>query len=114
MSWSCGLQKGKYAFIVATHTDRAHIHNHFKCNSTLIDGAWKSKGFKRLGLALHKMSDMICREKGLFVIEPRPKSEMARRTDYLKRNGLRNRVSEDRNLRLIAHMILLIGEALCA
>ena len=86
MSGSCGLQKGKYAFIVATHTDRAHIHNHFKCNSTLIDGAWKSKGFKRPGLALHKMSDMICREKGLFVIEPRPKSEMARRTDYLKRN----------------------------
>ena len=26
--------KGKYSFIVATHTDRAHIHNHIVFNST--------------------------------------------------------------------------------
>ena len=29
--------KGKYAFIVATHTDREHIHNHIIYNSTALD-----------------------------------------------------------------------------
>ena len=30
--------KGKHAFIVATHTDREHIHNHIIFNSTALDG----------------------------------------------------------------------------
>lgn len=30
--------KGKHAFIVATHTDREHIHNHIIYNSTTLDG----------------------------------------------------------------------------
>ena len=29
--------KGKHAFIVATHVDRAHIHNHIIFNSTTLD-----------------------------------------------------------------------------
>ena len=29
--------KGKYAFLVATHTDREHIHNHIIYNSTALD-----------------------------------------------------------------------------
>lgn len=37
--------KGKYAFIVATHTDRAHIHNHILYNSTAVDGTRKFKNF---------------------------------------------------------------------
>ena len=35
--------KGRYSFIVATHTDRAHIHNHIVFNATSIDGT-KSSG----------------------------------------------------------------------
>lgn len=87
--------KGKYAFIVATHTDRAHIHNHIIFNSTSIDGTQKFRDFKRSGLALQKVSDMVCLENGLSVIEPRPKSERARRTDYPKRNSFRNVIRED-------------------
>ena len=37
--------KGKHAFIVATHTDRAHIHNHIIYNSTALDGTRKFKNF---------------------------------------------------------------------
>ncbi len=33
--------KGKYAFIVATHTDREHIHNHIIYNSTALDSTRK-------------------------------------------------------------------------
>lgn len=87
--------KGKYAFIVATHTDRAHIHNHIIFNSTSIDGTQKFRDFKRSGLALQKVSDMVCLENGLSVIEPKPKSERARRTDYPKRNSFRNVIRED-------------------
>lgn len=87
--------KGKYAFIVATHTDRAHIHNHIIFNSTSIDGTQKFRDFKRSGLALQKVSDMVCLENGLSVIEPRPKSERARRTDYPKRNSFRNVIRDD-------------------
>ena len=87
--------KGKYAFIVATHTDRAHIHNHIIFNSTSIDGTQKFRDFKRSGLALQKVSDMVCLENGLSVIEPRPKSEREKRTDYPKRNSFRNVIRED-------------------
>ena len=40
--------KGKHAFIVATHTDKAHIHNHIVFNSTAIDGSRKFKNFRKL------------------------------------------------------------------
>ena len=87
--------KGKYAFIVATHTDRAHIHNHIIFNSTSIDGTQKFRDFRRSGLALQKVSDMVCLENGLSVIEPRPKSERARRTDYPKRESFRDVIRDD-------------------
>ena len=37
--------KGKHAFIVATHTDRHHIHNHVIFNSTALDGTRKFRDF---------------------------------------------------------------------
>ena len=37
--------KGKYAFIVATHTDREHIHNHIIYNSTALDSTRKFRNF---------------------------------------------------------------------
>ena len=37
--------KGKYAFIVATHTDREHIHNHILYNSTALDSTRKFRDF---------------------------------------------------------------------
>ena len=33
--------KGKHAFIVATHTDREHIHNHIIYNSTTLDASFR-------------------------------------------------------------------------
>jgi hypothetical protein len=87
--------KGKYAFIVATHTDKAHIHNHVIFNSTSIDGTCKFRNFKRSGIALQKVSDMICLENGLSVIEPKPKNERTKRTDYPKRTSFRKTICKD-------------------
>ena len=60
---------GKHAFIVATHTDRPHIHNHIVFNSTALCCTKKFRDFKRSGMALQKVSDLLCLEHGLSVIE---------------------------------------------
>ena len=62
--------KGKYAFIVATHTDRAHVHNHIVFNSTSIDATRKFKNFWLSSFALQRVSDLICLENGLSMIAP--------------------------------------------
>ena len=42
--------KGKYAFLVATHTDREHIHNHIIYNSTALDCSRKFRDFLLSGV----------------------------------------------------------------
>lgn len=84
--------KGKYSFIVATHTDRAHIHNHIVFNSTSIDGKKKFRDFRRSGIALQKVSDLICLEHGLSVIEPVPYSERKKRTQFPAKANIRETI----------------------
>ncbi len=82
--------KGRHAFIVATHTDRAHIHNHIIFNSTALDCTRKFRNFFLSGLALQRVSDRLCLEHGLSVIEPRPYRERKKRTEYPKRTSNRD------------------------
>ena len=74
--------KGKYAFIVATHTDREHIHNHIIYNSTALDSIRKFRDFLLSGLAVQRLSDLICLEHQLSVIEIKPYRERQKRTLY--------------------------------
>ena len=87
--------KGKFAFIVATHTDRAHLHNHIVYNSVSMDGTKKFRDFRRSGLALQKVSDLICLENGLSVIAPVPYSERKKRTLFPKRESFRDLICSD-------------------
>ena len=87
--------KGKYAFIVATHTDRAHIHNHIIFNSTSLDATRKFKNFWLSSIALQRISDLICIEHGLSVIKPKPYRDRQRRTEYPKRENLRDEICRD-------------------
>ena len=64
MRWT----KGKYAFFVATHTDKAHIHNHIYYNSTSLDCTRKFRDFIGSGRAVRQLSDRICLENDLSVI----------------------------------------------
>jgi hypothetical protein len=82
--------KGNHAFIVATHIDRAHIHNHIIFNSTSLDCSRKFKNFFLSGLAVQRLSDMICLEHGLSVITPKPYKERAKRTVYPKKKSHRD------------------------
>jgi len=61
--------KGKYQFVVATHTDHAHIHNHIIFNSTSIDHTQKFRNFLGSSEAIRKISDKLCLENGLSIIE---------------------------------------------
>ncbi len=90
--------KGKYAFIVATHTDRAHVHNHIVFNSTSIDATRKFKNFWLSSFALQRVSDLICLENGLLVIAPKPYKERTKRTEYPRRVKNRDVLCEDIDL----------------
>lgn len=63
--------KGAHAFIVATHTDQKHIHNHIIFNSITLDCTRKFRDFYFSGIALRRISDLICLEHGLSVIKPK-------------------------------------------
>ena len=61
--------KGNHAFIVATHVDKAHIHSHIIFNSTELDCTRKFRDFLGSARALRRLSDQICLENGLSIIE---------------------------------------------
>ena len=84
--------KGKYAFIVATHTDREHIHNHIIYNSTALDSTRKFRDFLLSGLAVQRLSDLICLEHQLSVIEKKSYHERQKRTLYPPKESNRDRL----------------------
>jgi hypothetical protein len=68
--------KGRHAFVVATHIDRAHTHNHIIFNSTTIDCSRKFQNFWGSSKAIRHISDLLCAEHGLSIIEnPKPPHE---------------------------------------
>lgn len=61
--------KGRHAFLVCTHTDKKHIHNHIYWNSTALDCTRKFKNFIGSYRAVRRLSDLICAEHRLSVVE---------------------------------------------
>ena len=72
MRWA----KGRHAFIVTTHTDKQHIHSHIYYNSTTLDCTRKFRNFWGSSFALRRLSDRLCLENGLSIVEnPKPRSK---------------------------------------
>ncbi len=70
------ITKGNHSFIVATHIDRDHIYNHIIWNSTTLECNKKFRDFLGSGRAIAKISNIICLENGLSIIEnPKRKSK---------------------------------------
>ena len=90
MRWT----KGQHAFIVATHVDKAHIHNHIIYNSTALSCDRKFRNFWFSGVALQRVSDLVCLENGLSVIEPVKPSERVKRTEYPDRRSFREDIRD--------------------
>ena len=61
--------KGNNAFIVCTHTDKAHIHNHIIVSAVTLDHSRKFRNFWNSTKALHRLSDTICIENGYSIVE---------------------------------------------
>ncbi len=87
--------KGNHAFIVATHTDKTHIHNHIIFNSTNLSCDRKFRDSWFIALALQRLSDQVCLEHGLSVIKSRKVSEREKRTTYPERASFRDKIRED-------------------
>lgn len=94
MRWT----KGNHAFIVATHVDKAHIHNHIIYNSTTLDCYHKFRNFLFCSIALQRVSDLVCLEHGCSVIKPRKPGEREKRTVYPNRKSIRDKIREDIDL----------------
>ena len=81
--------KGRHAFTVSTHTDKAHIHNHIIFNSIDLDNTRKFKNFFFSGIALQRLSDILCFEHGYSIIQKKPYAERTKRTTFPKRHTIR-------------------------
>jgi hypothetical protein len=76
----------KYQVLVATHLDRDHLHNHLVCCSvSFIDGK-KFNDNKGAYARFRRLSDEICIENGLSVIE-KPKGKTPRQLHFAEKNG---------------------------
>ena len=65
MRWT----KGKYQFFVCTHADKNHIHNHIYYNSTSENSSRKFHNFLGSTFAVRRLSDRVCLEHDLSVIQ---------------------------------------------
>jgi len=61
--------KGNHAYIVCTHIDKEHIHNHIIWNSTDLDAERKFKNFWGSTRAVRRLNDTICVENGYSIVE---------------------------------------------
>ena len=86
--------KGRHAFTVSTHTDKAHIHNHIIFNSIDLDNTRKFKNFFFSGIALQRLSDILCFEHGYSIIQKKPYAERTKRTTFPKRHTIRGELEE--------------------
>ena len=65
--------KGKHAFIVCTHIDKSHVHNHIIWSSVNLDCDRKFRNFWGSTKAVWRLSDTLCVENGLSIVEnPKP------------------------------------------
>ena len=61
--------KENHAFIVCTHIDKAHIHNHIIWAATTLDETKKFRDFKRSAQAVRRLNDTICIQNGYSIVE---------------------------------------------
>lgn len=67
------LTKGRHAFIVCTHIDQSHVHNHVIVNSTDLSCTRKFRNLWGSAWVVRRISDRLCLEHGLSIVEnPQP------------------------------------------
>lgn len=61
---------GKYEYVLATHIDKDHVHNHLIFNAVDFVDYHAYKSYKRIYYDMREVSDRLCKENGLSVIPP--------------------------------------------
>ena len=69
-----------YEILVATHTDREHIHSHFVINSVSYETGLKYHSNEESLMALRRASDELCMQYGLSVVKPKKQKQKKERT----------------------------------
>ncbi len=62
--------KGKYEYVIATHIDKGHCHNHIIFNAVNFVDYHAYRSNRRTYREMRQLSDEICKEHGLSVIPP--------------------------------------------
>ncbi|MBR5951594.1 MAG: relaxase/mobilization nuclease domain-containing protein [Actinomycetaceae bacterium] len=62
------VTKGCHEYVIATHSDKGHFHNHIIFNPVSLDDGRKYRVVKSTMQKLRDMSDELCRERGLSVL----------------------------------------------
>ena len=62
--------KGKYEYVIATHIDKEHCHNHIIFNAVNYVDFHAYRSNKKTYREMRHLSDEICAEHGLSVIPP--------------------------------------------
>ena len=61
---------GKYEYVLTTHIDKDHVHNHLIFNAVDFVDYHAYKSYKRIYYNMREVSDRLCKENGLSVIPP--------------------------------------------
>ena len=61
---------GKYEYVLTTHIDKDHVHNHLIFNAVDFVNYHAYKSYKRIYYDMREVSDRLCKENGLSVIPP--------------------------------------------
>ena len=88
------LTGGNYEFVIATHTDKDHLHNHIILNttntSTLKKFRWEKKTLKNL----RAISDKYAARYGAKIIEPTMKNSYTKYSAWRRQNNYRFEIKE--------------------
>ena len=94
--------KGNHAFVVCTHIDKSHIHNHIIWNAVNLNCDRKFRNFWGSTRAVRRLNDTICVENGYSIVEdPKPHGK-----SYNKWLGDRAKPSHREQLRMMIDQAL--------
>ena len=88
------LLGGEYQFVLATHVDKEHIHNHLIFNNVNMCNGYsfetlENKGDKRSWKSLRRKSDDLCKEHGLSVVNHAERNKGTEHFEWeMNRQGL--------------------------
>lgn len=90
--------QGRYQYVLATHIDKGHIHNHILFNNVSFIDYYCYNSNKKSYKEIRDISDELCKEYGLNVIEKQDKNKLRKNpyaTESRYKNIYRDQVRKD-------------------